>query len=79
MFPLTHKKKFRMQHKDKITNNTCQKTKIILNLNTSKHARKRHNMNYETPPKFKTSITIHAKTMQITKLKLSNCKNKQIR
>jgi hypothetical protein len=27
------------------------------------------NMNYETPPKFKTSITIHAKTMQIIKIK----------
>jgi len=52
-----------MQHKDQTINNTCQKTKLILNLNTSKDARKRHNMNYETPPKSKTSITIHAKTM----------------
>jgi hypothetical protein len=57
-----------MQHKDKTINNTCQKTKLIFNLNTSKDARKRHNMNYETPPKFKTSIAIHAKTMQITKI-----------
>jgi hypothetical protein len=44
------------------------KKKLILNFNTSKDTRKRHNMNYETPLKFKTSITIHAKTMQITKI-----------
>jgi hypothetical protein len=56
MFPLTHQKKFRMQHKDKIINNTCQKTKLILNLNTSKDERKRHNMNYEHHKSLKQAL-----------------------
>jgi len=52
MFPLTYQKNSKCNTRTKQSTTLAKKTKLILNLNTSKDARKRHNMNYETPPKF---------------------------